>query len=119
MEIIGKIIVIGQTETVGSAGTFKKRQLVVATEEQYSQQVAIDFVQDKTSLLDNYSLGESVVVGINIRGNEYQGRYFVSLNGWKINKQNTSQQTPAPMPATAAFAPATNLNEDEPDDLPF
>lgn len=119
MEITGKIIVIGQTEAVGSAGTFKKRQLVVATEEQYSQQVAIDFVQDKTSLLDNYSLGESVVVGINIRGNEYQGRYFVSLNGWKINKQNASQQSSAPMPAAPAFAPATNLNEDETDDLPF
>ena len=26
---------------------------------------------------------------------------------------------PAPMPAAPAFAPATNLNEDEPDDLPF
>ena len=119
MEITGKIIVIGQTETVGSAGTFKKRQLVVATEEQYSQQVAIDFVQDKTSLLDNFSLGDSVAVGINIRGNEYQGRYFVSLNGWKINKQNTSQSSHDPMPAAPAFAPATNLNEDDGDGLPF
>jgi hypothetical protein len=25
----------------------------------------------------------------------------------------------APMPTAQTFAPATNLNEDEPDDLPF
>ena len=88
-EITGKIIKIGETETVGSAGTFKKRQLVVETSEQYKQQIPIDFVQDKTSVLDSYVVGDDVKVGINIRGNEYQGRYFCSLNGWKIEKTST------------------------------
>ena len=88
-EIAGKIIKIGETETVGSAGTFKKRQLVVETDEQYRQQIPIDFVQDKTSVLDSYVVGDDVKVGINIRGNEYQGRYFCSLNGWKIEKTST------------------------------
>lgn len=88
-EITGKIIKIGETETVGSAGTFKKRQLVVETDEQYKQQIPIDFVQDKTSVLDSYVVGDDVKVGINIRGNEYQGRYFCSLNGWKIEKTST------------------------------
>ena len=89
MELQGKIIKIGETETVGSAGTFKKRQLVVETDEQYRQQIPIDFVQDKTSVLDSYVVGDDVKVGINIRGNEYQGRYFCSLNGWKIEKTST------------------------------
>lgn len=87
-EVTGKIILIGETETVGSAGTFKKRQLVVETDEQYKQQIPIDFVQDKTSVLDNYAIGQEVKVGINIRGNEYNGKYYVSLNGWKIDKVN-------------------------------
>ena len=89
MELSGKIIKIGETETVGSAGTFKKRQLVLETSEQYPQKIPIDFVQDKTSALDSYAVGDDVKIGINIRGNEYQGRYFCSLNGWKIEKTST------------------------------
>jgi len=83
MEVKGKIIHIGETGTVGSA--FRKRQVVVETEEQYKQQIAIDFVQDKVSVLDQFNIGDNVSVSINIRGNEYNGKWFVNLNGWKIS----------------------------------
>lgn len=83
-EVIGKIIHIGETETVGSAGTFKKRLIVVETSEQYSQKIPVDFVQDKCALLDSFQLGQDVKIGINIRGNEHNGKYYVSLQGWKI-----------------------------------
>ena len=116
-EVIGKIIVLNDTETVGSAGTFRKRLVVIETDEQYKQSIPIDFVQDKTGLLDAYNIGDNVVVCINIRGNSYNGKYYVSLNGWKINKQDTSKQTP--IPSKEAFVPATNLNEEEANDLPF
>lgn len=85
-EVVGKIHFIGETETVGSAGTFKKRLVVVETDEQYPQKIPVDFVQDKTALLDPFIIGEPVSIGINIRGNEYNGKYYVSLNGWKIAK---------------------------------
>jgi hypothetical protein len=97
MEILGKIIVLGNTEVVGSTGTFKKRTLVVETEEQYPQKVAIDFVQDKCEMLDKYTVGHNVKVGINIRGNEYNGKYYVSLQGWKIDfldQSNTANLKP-------------------------
>lgn len=84
IEVIGSIIHIGNTEVVGSAGTFKKRLLVVKTDEQYPQEIPIDFVQDKCDLLDNLALGEPVKVGINIRGNSYNGKWYCSLNAWKI-----------------------------------
>lgn len=87
-EVIGKIIKIGETEIVGSAGTFQKRQLVVETEEQYKQKIPIDFVQDKTSVLNNFSINDNVKVSVNIRGNEYNDKYYVSLNGWRIEKIN-------------------------------
>ena len=84
-EVTGKIIHIGETETVGSAGTFKKRLVVVETSEQYAQKIPVDFVQDKTALLDAFMVGSDVTVSVNIRGNEYNGKYYVSLNGWKIS----------------------------------
>ena len=86
MEILGKVLLVGQTETVGSAGTFKKRLIVVETNEQYSQKIPIDFVQDKCDILDKYSIGEEVKVSINIRGNEYNGKYYCSIQGWRIEK---------------------------------
>jgi hypothetical protein len=116
MEVTGKIIKIGDTETVGSAGTFKKRQLVVATDEQYSQEIPIDFVQDKCSILDSYKQGEEVKVSINIRGNSYNGKWYCSLQGWRIERL---QGAPAIPPAAEPNIPPYNGNENEGDGMPF
>ena len=87
MEVSGKIYQIGETESVGNNG-FTKRQLVLETLEQYSQKISIDFVKEKTTLLDGKNVGDEVNVSINIRGNEYNDKFFVSLQGWKIEVKN-------------------------------
>ena len=123
MEVTGKIKVVNPEQQISAA--FKKRELVVTTEEQYPQHIMIEFTQDKCDLLNNYVVGEPVKVSINLRGREWvnpQGetKYFNSIQGWRIEKAGVEQQAPsAPMPTAQTFAPATNLNEDEPDDLPF
>jgi hypothetical protein len=93
MEVIGTVKVIGAEEIVGAAGTFKKRLVVVQTDEQYPQSIPVDFVQDKCSVLDKYAIGDKVKVSVNVRGNEYNGKYYVSLNGWKIEKTATVEAT--------------------------
>lgn len=123
MEVSGKVKVVGDVQQVSP--TFKKRELVVTTEEQYPQSIMIEFVQDKTDLLNTVSVGENVKVSINLGGREWvnpQGetKYFNSIKGWRIEKLQT--EAPAampPMPAAEAFEPATNFNEEEHDDLPF
>lgn len=119
MEVLGKIILIGEEQIVGAAGTFRKRQLVVETTEQYSQKVPIDFIQDKCEYLDGYKVGEEVKVSINIRGNEYQGKYYVSLNGWKIERLGGTQSAPQHTPQEAYKEPKPTFNEEDHDDLPF
>lgn len=89
MEVIGTIKVIGATQEISAS--YKKRELVVSTEEQYPQTIAIEFPQDKGSLLDFYEVGQSVKVSINLGGREWinpQGetKYFNSVKGWKIEK---------------------------------
>lgn len=128
MEVVGKVRMIDSTKEVGSNG-FKKRDIVVTTEEQYPQHISIQFVQEKTSLLDNFKPGDNVRVSINLRGREWvnpQGEtvYFNTIQGWKIEKlvvESPSQHIPAPPSAapTDAFEPAQNINENEHDDLPF
>ena len=126
MEVTGKIKMIDQTKEVGSGG-FKKRDVVVTTDEQYPQHISVQFVQDKCDLLNGFQVGEAVKIDINLRGREWtnaQGEtvYFNTIQGWRIGKlQAESAAAPQmpPMPAAQAFAPATNLNEEEADDLPF
>ena len=91
MEVSGVIKVIGDVQEVSAS--YKKRELVVSTEEQYPQSIAIEFAQDKTALLDFYNIGDSVKVSINLGGREWvnpQGetKYFNSIKGWKIEKQS-------------------------------
>ena len=125
MEVTGKIKVINAEQQVSAS--FKKRELVVATEEQYPQFISINFVQDKCDLLNNYNVGDAVKVSINLRGREWvnpQGetKYFNDIQGWRVEKlqaEAPSAATMAPMPPAEAFAPATNFNEEEHDDLPF
>ena len=87
MEVQGTVKLIDETKTFGTNG-FRKRELVVTTEEQYPQHIIIEFVQDKCDLLNSFSPGQKVKVGINLRGREWQSpqgetKYFNSIQGWK------------------------------------
>lgn len=124
MEVQGKIKLIDETKTYGSNG-FRKREMVVTTEEQYPQHIMIEFVQDKTDLLNNFQVGQQVKVSINLRGREWvnpQGetKYFNSIQGWRIESlaEAGSGEMP-PMPPEDAFEPASDFNVEDHDDLPF
>ncbi|MGB1042159.1 MAG: DUF3127 domain-containing protein [Tenacibaculum sp.] len=122
MEVIGKIKLINETQTFGSNG-FRKREMVVTTDEQYPQMIMIEFIQDKCDLLNSYQVGQDVKVSINLRGREWinpqgEAKYFNSVQGWRI--ENLAQAAPqGSMPAPDSFAPAPDLSANEPDDLPF
>jgi hypothetical protein len=125
MEIQGKIKVLGETKTVGSGG-FRKREVVVTTEEQYPQHILVEFTQDKTDLLNNFQVGQAVKISINLRGREWtspQGeiKYFNSIQGWRIENLQSEggQSNLPPVPPMEAFEPADNINEEDHDDLPF
>ncbi|GAA4280580.1 DUF3127 domain-containing protein [Gaetbulibacter aestuarii] len=124
MEVQGRIKLIGETQTFGNNG-FRKREVVVTTEEQYPQHIMIEFVQDKTELLNSYQVGQQVKININLRGREWvnpQGetKYFNSIQGWRIEALQTEASGDVPpVPPADAFEPAGDLNEDDHDDLPF
>jgi len=124
MELQGKIKLIGETQSIGSNG-FRKRELVLTTEEQYPQHIMVEFVQDKTDLLNNFQVGQSIKVGINLRGREWinpqgEAKYFNAIQGWRIeNLQQAQPNVSGAVPPADTFEPATDLTEDEPNDLQF
>jgi hypothetical protein len=85
----------------------------------------VEFIQDKTDLLNNYQVGQQIKVGINLRGREWinpqgEAKYFNAIQGWRIeNLQQAAPASAAPVAPAQAFEPATDLSEDEPNDLPF
>jgi len=89
MTIQGTIKVINPEQQVSAS--FKKRELVVVTNETYPQSILIEFVQDKCDLLDNYAEGEEVIVSINLRGKMWtnpqgEDKYFNQIQGWIFAK---------------------------------
>jgi len=83
-ELTGKIKLIQDPQSFASG--FTKRQFVVTTEGKYPQDVALEFVKDHCVKLDAFKEGNEVKVAFDIRGNEYNGKYYVQLSAWKIEK---------------------------------
>ena len=121
MEVTGKIKKIDETKTYGASG-FRKRELVITTDEQYPQMLLIEFVQDKCDLLDNYQIGQDVKISINLRGREWinpQGEavYFNSIQGWRIEAGAAAGA--AAVPPAQTFEAIDEVDSEDPNDLPF
>ena len=84
-ELKGRIKMIGETQEFPSG--FSKREFVVTSpDEKYPQDIKFEIVKDNCAKLDSFSEGDEATVSFNIRGNEFNGKYYVSLSAWKIEK---------------------------------
>jgi hypothetical protein len=133
--IMSEVIVRGKIKMVGAenqvSASFKKRELVVTTDEQYPQHILINFVQDKTEYLDGLAVGQEVSVSVNLRGREWinpqgEAKYFNDIQGWRVSKDTTNGPVaPQPQagvpnaPADSKFNQLPPNTETEDDDLPF
>ena len=124
MEILGKIKLLGDVKVFGDNG-FRKREVVITTQEQYPQHLLIEFIQDRCELLDSFNVGEIVKISINLRGREWENpegeiKYFNSIHGWRIEKDESSMKDEIPSPDEASSFEVKSEEEKEvDDDLPF
>ena len=115
-ELTGKIKLIQDPKTFDSG--FTKREMVVIVEDgKYPQEINIEFVQDKAALLDALEPGQEITVTFDIRGREYNGRYFNNLQGWKITPAQTQSMQNDDMEQPPAYSsPPAGMMDD---DIPF
>ncbi len=116
-ELTGKVKQVQESQTFASG--FAKREVVVTVEDgKYPQDINLEFLQDKVSLLDNLSEGQEIKVFFDIRGREYEGRYFNNLVGWKIE---TTEAGEAPSgsgePDRPKIPPEVKSEDEEPFDI--
>ena len=107
-------------DTENKTDSFQAREFVVLMESgNYPQYIKFQLTQDRCALLDPFEEGHEIKVHFDLRGREWNGKYFTNLNAWRL-------EAPA---AAAPAAPAGDDNffpaaDDEPsvaadDDLPF
>lgn len=88
MQIKGLVKEVSKVININDS--FKKRELVIETQEKYPQKIKFDFLNKSIDLLSVLSTDDEVDVHFNIRGTQYNGKYYVNLTGWKIEKTGSS-----------------------------
>lgn len=115
-----KIEVKGTVETVLPLqefdSGFKKRVLVINTGGEYPQMIPVEFTKDKVDTLTGLRKGQEVTASVNLRGNEYNGKYYANIQAWKLDKgeAQSAPAKPAPKPK-----PAPEPETDWDDSIPF
>ena len=104
-------------------GTFQAREFILEIESgNYPQFIKFQLVQDKCSLLDDYQEGDMIKVYFDLRGREWNEKFFTNLNAWRLDRpKDKAAQPPASASGSAGDFPTTR---DEPkmeydNDLPF
>tara|TARA_R110002073_G_scaffold128123_1_gene273788 strand:- start:25 stop:384 length:360 start_codon:yes stop_codon:yes gene_type:complete len=119
MDLVGKIKILNGTQTLGDNG-FRKREVVITTEEQYPQHILVEFIQDKCDLLNGYVVGQEVKINLNLRGREWinpegVAKYFNAIQGWRIELLNSQES----IPQTQLEQDSASFIDDPDNDLPF
>lgn len=74
-------------ETEQKTDTFQAREFVIETADgQYPQVIKFQLTQDKCALIDEYELGDDLVVHFDLRGREWNERFFTNLSAWKLER---------------------------------
>ncbi len=112
MQVKGEIIVLNEVQNV--TDSFKKREVVIRTDEQYPQEINIETHQDKTSILDSFKVGDVVNVSINLRGRKWTSpqnvdKWFNTIVGWRVELVSNGTGT----------EPVQGQTEEEEDEVPF
>ena len=113
----GKLHKIYDTEQ--KSASFQAREFVIEVADgQYPQMVKFQLVQDKCNLIDGYDEGEDVSVDFDLRGREWNGKYFTNLQAWRIARSDAGQGGGQDT-GQAAHPAAAPAGGDFDDDIPF
>ena len=123
-DLTGKMV--AKFETIQRSATFKTREFVVETNEDINGRTITNFVkfqavQDRTSIIDRFNIGDTIKVHFNIRGSKWekngQINYITNLDAWRI--ESISLGTTGPIETPPAFSPDQESPQGTNDDLPF
>lgn len=125
-DLTGKIV--AKFDTVQRSATFKTREFVVETNEDINGRTITNFVkfqtvQDRTSIVDRFNIGDTVKVHFNIKGSRWekngQVNYITNLDAWRIEQISMGSSSGNAIETPPAFSPDPESQHGIADDLPF
>jgi len=119
MEFTGKITAILAEEQVSDK--LKKASVILEeTTGKYPNSLAVDFLNDKIMDLDHVTVGDVVTITLNSKCREHNGRWYNSINAWKVTSKGggaPKSQKQEPAKASEPDWQAAPAKDDS--DLPF
>ena len=123
-EITGTLVKKYEVETKGES--FRVRDFVIKANDggQYDNFVKFQTTQDRTSIVEDLNEGDEIKVHFDLRGRQWQDKYFTNLNAWRVENLASSGAT-AGTSAAASDAPgdfpaaSDGPTVEADDDLPF
>ena len=107
MEIIGKVVAVLelQSGTSKKGSEWKKRDFVIETlDEKFQKKVCFTLFGDRADACP--AIDSVVNVSFDIDAHEYNGKWFNSVNAWKVEPAQAQQQA---APQQAEPAPRTSI----------
>ena len=86
-EITGKIV--KKYDIEAKTATFQTREFVIVTDETYPQYVKFQISQERVNLIESFQENDVVKVSFDLRGREWQGKYFTNLNAFRVVGQSS------------------------------
>lgn len=119
-------------ETESKSATFQTRDFVVKTDGQYPQFIKFQCTQDRVGIIDGQNEGDMIKVYFDLRGREWNEKFFTNLNAWRVEKATAAAEVPNAAPAVSSISDPSFPTEEpgktgssnaqkveEFDDLPF
>jgi hypothetical protein len=122
-DVTGKLV--AKFDTVQRTETFRTREFVVETTEDINGRtinnyITFQSVQDRTSLVDRFNIGDNIRVHFNIKGSKWEKNgntnYITNLDAWRLEQASLKGNEPSDMPPPPSL---DELQKGGPDDLPF
>ena len=118
-KIIGKVLHVGPVESVGKKD-FKKRVMIIETQDRYPAQLQTEWMRDRLDDPQGLTRGDVVTIEARVDGREYNGRYYTSLIGQRVEPVvDADRRQPDEEAEPTAPGPDEQPVEKSNDTLPF
>lgn len=120
-DITGKLHRVFDTEN--KTDSFRAREFVIELDDRgYKQYIKFQLTQDRCDLIEEYKVEQMISVTFDLRGREWNEKYFTNLNAWKIapvEQPTGGDHADFPSVNDEPAAASTDNSQEDFDDLPF
>jgi len=91
--VTGRIISFGDVETgTGQKGVWKKRNIIVETQDQYPKKICLTAWNKVCDSLSMLSVGDELSVEANVESREYNKKWYTEIKPFKVINDGVNQE---------------------------